>query len=95
MLYLQAQKTFATKELVLIVLLMVFWMIYHSPIIGYIIIFGLFLDKAVNKLIHKNESFSWPQWFLWGALVFSTGFIKLNEPYFIGQHFILDMTNFG
>ncbi len=89
MLYLKAQKKFATKELAFIGLLLLFWVNYHNPIIGYIIIFGLFLDKAINKLVNKDGSFSWAQWFLWGGVIFSIGFVKFHEPYFIGQHFIL------
>ena len=93
MFYLRAQKTFATKEMVFISLLLLFWVSYHNSIIGYIIIFGLFLDKAVNKLINKDESISWGHWFLWGGIIFSIGFVKLHEPYFIGQHFILGTIN--
>jgi hypothetical protein len=93
LLYLRAQKTFTAKELIYISLLLVFWTAYHTSIIGYIIIFGLFLDKAINKLFNKDESFNWALWFFWGGIIFSTGFIKLNEPYFIGQHFIIDAIN--
>lgn len=89
-LYLRAQKSFVTKELVFISLLLLFWVNYHSPIIGYIIIFGLFLDKALNKLINQDESFSWNFWFLSGAIIFSIGFININEQFFVGQHFVLD-----
>ncbi len=95
MLYLNAQKNFAIKELLAICLLLLFWTSYHSPIIGYIIIFGLFLEKAINKLVHKDGSFSWSQWFLWGLLIFSIGFINLNfhGHSIIGQHFIIGMIN--
>ena len=89
-LYLRAQKSFVTKELVYISLLLLFWANYHTPIIGYIIIFGLFLDKAVNKLIHQDDSFSWTFWFVSGGVVFSIGFININEQFFVGQHFVLD-----
>ena len=93
LLYLKAQKTFAAKELLLISLLLFVWTNYHTSIIGYIIIFGLFLEKAINKIIHKDESFSWSQWCLWGGVIFLIGFTNLNEQYFIGQHFIMDMIN--
>ncbi len=95
LLYLNAQKRFATKEILAIGLLLLFWTSYHSPIIGYIIIFGLFLEKALNKIIHKDESYSWTQWLIWGVLIFSIGFIDLNfngQP-IIGQHFIISMIN--
>ncbi|GMR15776.1 MAG: hypothetical protein BMS9Abin31_0066 [Gammaproteobacteria bacterium] len=95
MLYLNAQKRFAAKEMLAICLLLLFWTSYHSPILGYIIIFGLFLEKAINKVMHKDESFSWSQWLLWGVLIFSIGFINLNfnGHSIVGQHFIISMIN--
>lgn len=94
-LYLNAQKRFATKEMLAICLLLLFWTSYHSPIIGFIIIFGLFLEKAINKVIHKDDSFSWLQWLLWGLLIFSIGFINLNfnGHSIVGPHFIIGMIN--
>ncbi len=94
-LYLNAQKRFAAKEMLAIFLLLLFWTSYHSPIIGFIIIFGLFLEKAINKLIHKDESFSWQQWLLWGLLIFSIGFTNLNfnGHAIVGPHFIIGMIN--
>jgi len=86
LLYLKAQKSFATKELLYICLLLLFWVNYHSPIFGYVIIFGLFLDKAVNKYIHGDESFSWVWWFSWGVVIFLIGFIRPG-----GQHFVITM----
>ena len=91
LLYLKAQKTFANKELAFVFLLLLFWANYHSPIIGYIIIFGLFLDKAINKLVNNDGSFSWGLWIFWGVAIFLIGFININEQYFIGQHFIVEM----
>ncbi|MDH5388831.1 MAG: hypothetical protein OEY06_10330 [Gammaproteobacteria bacterium] len=75
-LYVKARKNFATKELVSICLLLLFWVNYHTPIFGYIIIFGLFLDRAINKIISSDDSFSWSQWFLWGGIIFLIGFIN-------------------
>lgn len=94
-LYLNAQKKFATKEMLAICLLLLFWTSYHSPIIGFIIIFGLFLEKAINKVLHKDESYSWNQWLLWGVLIFSIGFINLNfnGHAIVGPHFIISMIN--
>jgi hypothetical protein len=92
-LYLNAQKTFATKQMLAICLLLLFWTSYHSPVIGFIIIFGLFLEKAINKIVHKDESFSWYQWVYWGLLIFSIGFtnFNLNGQAIIGPHFIIGM----
>ena len=92
-LYLNAQKNFSTKEMLTICLLLLFWTSYHSPIIGYIIIFGLFLEKAINKVLYKDESISWSQWFFWGVLVFSIGFTNLNfnGNSIVGPHFLIGM----
>lgn len=89
-LYLNAQRSFAIKQILAICILLLFWTSYHSPIIGYIIIFGLFLEKAINKVIHQDDSFSWRQWLLWGALIFTIGFINLNfyGQSIVGPHFI-------
>ena len=90
-LYLNAQKRLATKEMLAICLLLLFWSSYHSSIIGYIIVFGLFLEKAIDKVIHKDESFRWSQWLLWGLLIFSIGFININS--IVGPHFLIGMIN--
>lgn len=92
-LYLNAQKRFATKELLAICLLLLFWTTYHSPVIGYIIIFGLFLEKAIDRITGKDESFSWKQWFFWGVVIFLIGFTNLNfhGQSLIGPHFLLGM----
>ena len=88
-LYIRAQKSFTTKEIVYISLLLLLWVNYHTPVIGYIIIFGLFLDKAINKLIAKDNSFSWVFWLVSGVVIFSIGFININKQFFVGQHFVL------
>ena len=84
LLYLRAQKSFATKELIFISLLLLFWINYHSPIFGYIIIFGLFLEKAINKFFHKDNSFSWLFWCFWGSIIFLTGFMHHS-----GEHILI------
>ncbi|MDH5573188.1 MAG: hypothetical protein OEY89_15610 [Gammaproteobacteria bacterium] len=83
-LYIKARESFATKELLSICLLLLFWVNYHSPIFGYIIIFGLFLDRAIHKLYYRNSNFSWLQWFSWGSAIFLIGFIKPS-----GQHVLI------
>jgi len=85
-LYLKARASFATKEMLAICLLLLFWVNYHSPVFGYIIIFGLFMDKGIQKIRKEDDSFSWLQWGLWGGLIFSIGFIKPN-----GEHFLFTM----
>ncbi len=94
-LYLRAQKSFATKELLFICLLLLFWVNYHSPIFGYIIVFGLFFEKAVNKIIHGDESFSWLKWFLWGVLIFVIGFMRHGGQHFLVTIFSVFTDDFG
>lgn len=83
-LYLRAKKSFVTKEIVWICLLLLFWVNYHSPIMGYVIFFGLFLDKAIDKYFYKDKSFTWAQWLSWGMAIFLVGFINHS-----GEHFFI------
>ena len=94
-LYLRARNSFSTKNMLLISLLLLAWTNYHSPIFGYIITFGLFLDRAAHKLFYKDYSFTWSQWFLWACIIFITGFSLDN-----GQHILISTlstmnTDFG
>ncbi|VAW55451.1 hypothetical protein MNBD_GAMMA05-2482 [hydrothermal vent metagenome] len=82
--YLDAKKNFSTRELLKICLLLLFWVNYHSPIVGYVIIFGVFMDKAIDKYFYGDNSFSWKFWFSWGVIVFLIGFVRPN-----GQHFLI------
>lgn len=75
-LYLRARENFVSKELFSIGILMFFWVNYHTPILGYIIIFGLFLDRAIHKFFDKNMPYTWKQWFLWGSIIFFIGFLN-------------------
>lgn len=84
LLFLNAKQNFSTKHILFICLLLLFWVNYHSPIIGYIIIFGLFVDKAIAKYFKGDDSFSWKFWFGWGLVIFCIGFMRPN-----GQHFLL------
>lgn len=88
LLYKRAQDNFVLKEMLWIFLLLLFWVNYHSPIMGYIIIFGLFFEKAISKYFYKDDTFSWRQWFVWGSIIFLIGFIRPN-----GQHFLFTVYN--
>lgn len=92
-LYLNAQRIFATKQMLAICVLLLFWTSYHSPIIGFIIIFGLFLEKGINKIFHRDDSVSWNKWLFWGVLIFLIGFINLNfnGHSIVGPHFLIGM----
>jgi len=88
-LYLKASKNFGNKELLLISLLLLFWVNYHTPVFGYVIIFGLFVDKAIKKLTQEDDSWSWGHWIKWGLIIFMIGFVNLE-----GSHFFISMLMF-
>jgi len=88
-LYFTARKSFGNKELIAIAVLLLFWVNYHSPVFGYVLIFGLFVDKAINKITGNDNSFSWCYWFLWGVLIFLIGFVNYR-----GEHFFILMLSF-
>lgn len=75
-LYLKASASFSHKNLAAIVLLQLFWVNYHAPILGYAIFFGLFLDKALDILRNTDSTVTWQRWAGWGAVLFFTGFIN-------------------
>jgi len=88
-LYYRAKHTFNHKELLFISLLLLFWVNYHSPVMGYIIIFSLFLDRFIYKLKNKNTDFSWGFFYSWAAIVFLIGFLNKQA-----EHFIFPMLSF-
>lgn len=85
-LYLNAKQYFSTRQFIFICILLLFWVNYHSPIIGYIVIFGLFLDKAIELITKTNKDLNWSKWAIWGSTIFIIGALKHN-----GHHFIFTM----
>ena len=75
-LYLKASESFSHKNLAAIVLLQFVWVNYHAPILGYVIFFGLFLDKAIALLRNTENSLTWQRWSGWGSVLFGIGFIN-------------------
>ncbi len=86
--YLKASASFSHRNLVAIAVLQLFWVNYHAPIIGYVIFFGLFLDKAIDILRQSPQAVTWQRWAGWGAVLFLIGFIN---PEF--QHPLFSMLN--
>lgn len=84
LLFIRTQEDFSTKNLIKISLLLLFWVNYHNPIFGYVIIFSLFLQKGYEKLTKKITSFSWSFWFFWGLAILLLGFITPG-----GEHFLI------
>jgi len=94
-LYIKARENFGNKELLAITGLLLFWVNYHAPVFGYVIIFGLFVDKAVNKLMKQDESFTWSHWFLWGIVIFLIGFVNPELEHFFILMLMFYGTDFG
>ena len=90
-LYLKASKSFTHRNLAYIAVLQLFWVNYHAAILGYVIFFGLFLDKAIEIITRKDDAISWQRWASWGFVIFVIGFIN---PDFSHQFFaVLSFSN--
>ena len=74
-LYLKASKAFTHRNLAYIAVLQLLWVNYHVPILGYVIFFGLFLDKAIDIIARKDTAISWQLWVFWGFIIFAVGFM--------------------
>jgi hypothetical protein len=81
-LYFSSMRKLSTKNLILICILLIVWGNYHTPVIGYIIAFGLFFEKGIRK-ISGREPFSWRYYMAWGVIIFLTGFINIKFSHFI------------
>ena len=81
-LYFASIREFSTKNLTFICILLIVWGNYHTPVIGYIIVFGLFFEKGINRITGK-ELFSWKYYIAWGIIIFLTGFINFEFSHFI------------
>ena len=94
-LYLRAARSFSHKYLALITALMLFWVNYHAAILGYVIFFGLFFDKAIEMIRDNAQGKVWLHWAAWGALVFLVGFANpdLRHPFFALLNFGSEWTN--
>ena len=89
-LYFKARSDFSYQNLILISLVMLFWVNWHTPIFGYIIIFALFVDKFFDKVFKRGGSFTWRFWAFWGIIIFCIGFIHPNNG-----HFFIELISFG
>ena len=91
-LYLRASKSFTHKNLAYIAVLQLFWVNYHVAILGYVIFFGLFLDKAIEIITRKDTAISWQRWTSWGLVIFVVGFAnpEFNHPLFSVFNFSAD-----
>jgi len=75
MLYYRARSGISISNMLPIVVLMLIWSNYHSPIFGYVIFIGYFIDTAVQQLRDRAPAGIWLQWFGWGLAVVAVGFL--------------------
>jgi len=89
MLYYRARNSLSVANLLPIIALMLVWTNYHSPIFGYIIFFGYFVDIALLQLHERAPVRAWIQWLGWGIVIVAVGFLKpgFNHPLIQLLHF--------
>ncbi len=89
-LYLKASESFSHRNLAYIAVLQLLWVNYHVPIVGYVIFFGLFLDKAIAILTRPDVAIAWQRWAVWGIVIFLIGF--LNPDFYHPLHSALNFS---
>ena len=76
LLYFRAEKRISSRNLLPMVVLMLVWGNYHSPIFGYVIFFGFFLDCAIAQFEIRSPALVWLKWFGWGMAILAVGFLN-------------------
>ncbi|MBV1900480.1 MAG: hypothetical protein KUG56_02285 [Kordiimonadaceae bacterium] len=74
--YQRAHNKLTFNAIAPIALLLLFWSNYHSPILGYVIFFGLFIDIGLRLIQEKADKKNWLSWAGWGAIIITVGFLK-------------------
>jgi hypothetical protein len=87
MLYLRAGTHISLKGMWPIVVLMAVWTNSHSPIFGYVIFFGLFVDFALRQIQDRSPVRVWTEWLAWGLAVFAVGFANPNLSHPVWRRF--------
>lgn len=82
MLYFRSNAKASAKSILPIFLFLVLWGNYHSPILGFIIFFGLFVDIAIKLIRDRAAIRKWLGWAFWGAITLGAGFLRpgLHHP---------------
>jgi hypothetical protein len=76
MLYYRARNQLSTAGVLPMIGLMLLWSNYHTPIFGYIIFFGYFVDIALQQLRNRAPVRIWLQWLGWGIAIVAVSFLK-------------------
>ena len=89
MLYYRARSGLSAANMLPIVALMLLWCNYHSPIFGYIIFFGYFVDTALQQVRNRAPTNIWLKWLGWGVAVVAVGYLcpDFNHPLIHLFHF--------
>ncbi|MBV1931621.1 MAG: hypothetical protein KUG71_07880 [Porticoccaceae bacterium] len=78
MLYHRARLRLTVTAIAPIVVLIIFWVNYHSSIFAYVIFFGLFVDIGVKLIKQKSGVRDWVVWSCWGLVLVGAGMINHN-----------------
>ena len=71
----KAEDDIRLKTMWPVLLLMTFWSNYHTPIFGYVVLAGFFLDVASANLRQGQDLRWWLNWMVWGLLVLAVGLL--------------------
>jgi hypothetical protein len=85
----RAKNEYSARTMLPVVVLMVFWSNYHTPILGYVLLFGFFVDSAVVYYQNRVKKEAWVNWFAWGGIIAATGFANPNL-----SHAVINSINF-
>lgn len=86
----RACRRLDTGAMLPILALLAVWNLYHTPVFGYVIFFGLFIDIALRLLREGRGLRDWAAWAGWGAMLVAAGFLNTS-----GSHFLVEMMNFS
>ena len=90
MLYYRTRNQLSAAGVLPMIGLILLWSNYHSPIFGYIIFFGYFVDIALKQLRNGASVRIWLQWLGWGIAIVAVGFLT---PGF--QHSLMGVLSFA
>jgi hypothetical protein len=76
MLYHRARGRATMANVLPIALLMLAWTNYHTPILGYVLFFGFFVDAAMLQIRERAGVADWAKWLWGGLLVLGVGFLN-------------------
>jgi hypothetical protein len=76
MLYYRAGSGLSPANMLPILGLMLLWSNYHTPIFGYVIFFGYFIDMAWKQIRENATGASWFKWLAWGMAIVAVGFLR-------------------